>query len=249
LGLSETQAEYYRFPDYVVDLPAINRYWPMADAADGVHDGKWRGHDFASLRLGFDTPARIPYQTLAIQEVIKREGFGHHDATDLLFLNYKLIDEVGHLFTASSEEMGDCVLAQDAALPGFIDFLDRQVGEGQWVLLITADHGHSASKDVTGAFPIRVDAVTEHLQQAFPSGDRNPVVEKTRPGWSFVDVGEMDKGKYSLEQLAADFRGLTKAESDKRPDELAPAEHDQKVLLTSFPGTWLPGMIDLAKPS
>jgi hypothetical protein len=248
-GLSEQQADYYRFPDYVNDGPAINTFWPMADAFDGVNDGLWRGHTFESLRLGFDTPARIPYQTAALQEVMRREGFGHHEGTDLMFINYKLIDEVGHLFSASSEEMGDCVLAQDASLPGFMDFLDRQVGKGNWVLLVTADHGHSASHTVSGGFPIKVPAVDKFLKQSLPTKDKGVVVEKSRPGWSFVDLGEMDGGHYSLEGIAADFRGMTKLDSTERPDDLSATEADDKVLLTSFPGTWLPGMIEVANPS
>jgi arylsulfatase A-like enzyme len=234
----------------VNDLPEINTYWPMADAADGVHDGKWRGHDIASLKMGFDTPARIPYQTRALQEFMTREGFGHHERTDLLFVNYKLIDEVGHLFTASSQEMGDCIKTQDAALPGFLDFLDRQVGKGNWVLLVTADHGHSASKTVTGAYPIKVKAVDRYMEETFPSEDGDAlVVERTRPGWSFVNLDELDTGGYHLEQIARDLRGLTKGESAMNTDEIPAGQRSDKVLLTSFPGTWLPGMIELASPS
>ncbi|MFL5797102.1 MAG: alkaline phosphatase family protein [Actinomycetota bacterium] len=248
-GMSDRQAPYYRFPDYVNDLPAINTYWPMADAFDGVSDGKWRGHAFEDLRLGFDTPARVPYQTTAIQEVMRREGLGHHEGTDLMFINYKLIDEVGHIFTASSQEMGDCVLAQDAGLPGFIDFLDRQVGKGKWVLLVTADHGHSANHDVSGGFPIKVPAVEGYLKNALPTKDKGHVVEKSRPGWSFVDLAEMDGAGYDLERISSDLRGMTKLDATEKPDELSTSERGDKVLLTSFPGVWLPGMIELAHNS
>jgi hypothetical protein len=249
-GLSDTQAEYYTFPEYVNDLPDIDTYWPVADKADGTEDGTWRGHDIESLKMGFDTPARIPYQTRALQEFMTREGFGHHDGTDLLFVNYKLIDEVGHLFTASSQEMGDCILAQDAALPGFVDFLDRQVGKGNWVLLVTADHGHSASKTVTGAYPIKVKAVDRFMEETFPATDGDAlVVERTRPGWSFVNLNEMDASGYHLEQIATDLRGLTKGQSAQNPDDIPAGERSDEVLLTSFPGNWLPGMIKVATPS
>ncbi|HXJ62603.1 MAG TPA: alkaline phosphatase family protein [Actinomycetota bacterium] len=245
-GLSDTTSEFYRFPDYVNDFPDITTYWPVADAADGVSDGMWRGHKMEDVKSGFDSPARIPYQTRALQEVMTREGLGHHDGIDLMFINYKLIDEVGHLFTASSQEMGDCVLAQDAALPGFIDFLDQQVGKGQWVLLITADHGHSANKDVTGAFPIKVAAVEQHLAKTFKSTGKDPVVERVRPGWSFVDLAQMEAANVTLDQISQDLRGLTETESSLKPDEISAGDADNDVLLTSFPGTWLPGMRDLA---
>ena len=49
----------------------------VADAADGTKDGRWRGHSIDAAQGGFHTPARVPFQTRAIQEVITREGFGH----------------------------------------------------------------------------------------------------------------------------------------------------------------------------
>jgi predicted AlkP superfamily pyrophosphatase or phosphodiesterase len=248
-GLSDSQSEYYRFPDYVNDLPDIDTYFPFADAADGTQDGKWRGNDIADLKMGFDTPARIPYQTEALQEVMTREGLGHHEGTDLMFINYKLIDEIGHLFTASSIEMADSLVAQDAALPPFIEFLDRQVGKGKWVLLITADHGHSADKEVSGGFPIKVQAVEDYMADQFPGPDGASVVARVRPGWSFVDLNGLDETDFSLDDLAKDFRGLTKAETSTKPEDVPPPQAKDEVLLTSFPGAWLPGMIEVATPS
>jgi predicted AlkP superfamily pyrophosphatase or phosphodiesterase len=248
-GLADTQAEYYRFPEYVNDLPDITSYYDVADAADGTKDGTWRGNDIAELKTGFDTPARIPYQTRALEEVMTREGLGHHDGTDLMFINYKLIDEIGHIFTASSIEMNDTLVAQDTALPGFIDFLDRQVGKGQWVLLITADHGHSADKEVSGGFAIKVDSVEGYMAEQFQGPDGTPLVYRCRPGWSFIDLNELDGTDFTLDDLATDYRGLTKTETSGKSQPVAPSDADDEVLLTSFPGSWLEGMIDIAKPS
>src|SRR5262249_42180997 len=66
-GLADTQAEYYRYPSYVNDFPDVTTYWGVADAADGTSDGLWRGHKPEDVRGGFDSPARIPYQTRALQ--------------------------------------------------------------------------------------------------------------------------------------------------------------------------------------
>ncbi len=242
-GLSEVQAEYYQFPEYVNDLPEIETYFDVADAADGTRDGMWRGHAIAGLKSGFDTPARLPYQERAIEEVMKQEGFGHHDRTDLLFINFKLIDEVGHLFSASSEEMGDCVKAQDDLLPPFIDFLDRQVGKGQWVLLVTADHGHSAATSVSGGYPIKVKVIEALMADRFPAKDATPVVARTRPGWSFVDGAEMVRSGYDLGQLSGKFQVLTKADTAKDPSKIDPHDRDDEVLLAALPGSVLPALL------
>ena len=52
--------------------------------------------DGASAEEALNTPARIPWQTRLIDEVVQREGFGADDVPDLLYINYKLIDEIGH---------------------------------------------------------------------------------------------------------------------------------------------------------
>jgi predicted AlkP superfamily pyrophosphatase or phosphodiesterase len=100
------------------------------DANDGQIDGRWRTNDIETLLEGFDTPARIPYQTRVIEEMIGREGFGADETPDLLFVNYKMIDYISHVWTVNSPEMQDAVKGQDAALETFVDFLNATVGRG-----------------------------------------------------------------------------------------------------------------------
>ena len=126
-----------RFPGYVDD-PALNAVFTRAknqlDQKDGLRDGKWRDLDIEALNGGFDTPARTPWQTAIIEEVMKREGFGADDVPDLLYINYKAIDTIGHMFSADGIELSDTLKVQDANLAALTDFMDRQVGEGQWAL-------------------------------------------------------------------------------------------------------------------
>ena len=72
------------------------------DQADGKHDGKWRDNDIDELLQGFDTPARTPYQQRVVEEVMTREGFGADDVPDLLYLNFKEIDFVSHVWSMNS---------------------------------------------------------------------------------------------------------------------------------------------------
>jgi len=75
----------------------------------------------------------------------------------MLFINYKAIDTIGHIFSLNSPEMRDTVSWQDAALKTLIDFLNQQVGAGKWAMVLTADHGHQYSPTVSGAFQIDVN--------------------------------------------------------------------------------------------
>ena len=83
------------------------------DQADGELDGKWRDNDIDELLQGFDTPARTPYQQRVVERVIRQEGFGADDVPDLLYLNFKEIDYVSHVWSMNSPEMLDAVVAQD----------------------------------------------------------------------------------------------------------------------------------------
>ena len=213
----------------------------MADAADGVSDGKWRGHDFADLRLGFDTPARVPYQTRAIEEVIRREGFGHHEGTDLLFLNYKLIDEVGHLYSASSPEMRDSVRAQDRHLAGFIDFMDNRMGlKGEWVLLLTADHGHAAHRSVSRGFIINGQRIMDRIQERFDTkADGRPVVQQFRPMWLELDEAELEANGVTYDKISKLVAGITKADASPPGKRLSADQAEELVFDAVFAGNIL----------
>ena len=125
---------------YVNDLPPITEYFDEVDLQDGEDDGMWHelALDGARAEEALKTPARIPWQTRLIGRS-SAEGFGADDVPDLLYINYKLIDEIGHLYSMNAVEMRDSVQAQDAELPDLIDLLNEHVGEGEWVMMLTAD--------------------------------------------------------------------------------------------------------------
>ena len=243
-GLPEVHRPYYRVPDYVNSLPPASAYFDAAQKIDGKDDGKWRGHTLKELGGPFDTPARPPFMRRLIEEVIKREGFGRHELPDLLFLNSKFIDVIGHEFSASSLEEGDSIRAEDQSLPLLIDILDRQVGSGNWVLLLTADHGHSAALDVSGASPIKVNAYDAALERVF---DRpaleSPVVRRTRPGWTFLNEQSLRQQGFDQIQVADFVRTLTRADVQVDQSIVPPAKRGEPAFASAFPASMLESLI------
>ncbi|MGH2636208.1 MAG: alkaline phosphatase family protein, partial [Actinomycetota bacterium] len=153
-NLTSAMAPFYDLPEYVNTLPPLAEYVDDLDRLDGALDGRWRGNDISQLSDGFDTPARTPFQQALVEAVIEREGFGDDDVPDLLYLNYKAIDTIGHLFSADGIEMSDAVATQDVTLEVFVDYLDETVGAGRWVMVLTADHGTQRDPETSGAFMI-----------------------------------------------------------------------------------------------
>lgn len=200
--------QWYQLPPYVNDFPPLSSYFDDVDldARDGQRDGAWQGHPFEQsdeLLDGFHTPARVPYQTRLIQELITREGFGADETTDLFFINYKLIDTLGHLYGIQDATMRDAVETQDEYLGRFIDFLDDQVGENQWTLLLTADHGSLKSAQTTGAFQISAERLHSAIQERFDTdGDDVAVMEQVKQTELFINVQELEEQGSTLDDVA-----------------------------------------------
>lgn len=237
-NLQDRNALFFTLPSYVNDFPPLSSYAGVADLADGIADGTWRGHEFAELRGGFDTPARLPYQSRLIEEIMGREGFGDDDVPDLFFTNYKLIDEVGHHFSLNSVEMRDAVEAQDEELARLVGFLNREVGRRRWVLLVTADHGHQYDPAVSGAFQVTPRELWDDLTARFDDADGVPVVTLVRTSQIFLNEAELARNGYTPEDVARFVLDYTKGQAAEVPE----AERGDTVFSAAFPTSVLEGL-------
>ena len=235
-NLSSELTPYYRFPEYVNQVGGFGKDVRAVDANDGQLDGRWRTNDIEALLQGFDTPARIPYQTRVIEEMIRREGFGADDTPDLLYVNYKMIDYISHVWTVNSPEMQDAVKGQDAALQTFVDFLNATVGRGQWAMVLTADHGSIPDPKVTGAFQIAATPIGAGINARFDTdGDETHIVQLIQPTQIFVNQAELRQNGHTLEEVSEWILGLTKGQT-AQPGVSVPADQaDDLVFQAAFP--------------
>lgn len=94
---------------------------------------------------GFDILKATPFGNdmttdFAIQ-TIKNEQLGKNTVTDVLTISYSATDYVGHQFGVNSIEVEDTYLRLDNSLAKLFKALDTEVGEGNYTLFLTADHG------------------------------------------------------------------------------------------------------------
>ncbi len=238
-NLTSDMAPFYGLPSYVNDLPSIEGFNAELDRLDGALDGNWRDNSIAQLHNGFDTPARTPYQTQLFEEVISREGFGSDDIPDILYLNYKAIDVIGHQFSADGIEMSDALKVQDENLETFVEFLDTTVGAGKWVIAITADHGTNRDPLESGAFQIDTAGLEEQLVQHFDDGDDVPVIVKNRTTELWLNESELAQNGYTLEDVSKFIMGLTQTQTVKSGRTPQPGHEDDTVFSGAFPSTML----------
>ncbi len=237
-NLSPAMAPYYRIPSYVNSLPPVTAYTRAIDQLDGTLDGRWRGNSIAQLLDGFDTPARTPFQTKLIETVIQREHFGQDPVPDLLYLNYKAIDVIGHLFSADSVEMSDTLKIQDQNLKALVGFLNRVVGKGNWVMALTADHGTQHDPSVSGAFVADVSHFTQDLEREFDhDGDRTPLVLRVRPTQLWVDPEELAANHVTLTEMSQYIMGLTQAQTIRAGATPNPATAGDSVFAAALPSS------------
>ena len=90
---------------------------------------------------------------------IKGEALGQGKETDMLTVSLSSPDYIGHAFGPNSVEVEDCYLRLDQDLGDFLNYLDKEVGKGQYLLFLSADHGvahvpgyMTASKIPAGTF-------------------------------------------------------------------------------------------------
>jgi len=72
---------------------------------------------------------------------IDGENLGKDEITDILTLSFSSTDYVGHNFGVNSKEVQDTYLRLDLSLANFLKYLDEKVGEGEYTIFLTADHG------------------------------------------------------------------------------------------------------------
>jgi len=158
----------------------------------------------------------------------------------MLFLNYKLTDEVGHIHTLNSEYMRDAIAAQDDALGDLVEQLDEEVGEGRWVVAVTADHGHTPDPEISGATAISPGKVAEAVNLEFDKdGDDVDLVAFTQPTMMHLDVAELQEQGATLEDVSRFIMTLRKRDvmSDQWP--AAADQLDDPAFEAAFPSTML----------
>jgi hypothetical protein len=239
-NLTPVLEPFYHFPDYINDVPGFEDDVRAVDAADGRIDGKWRDNEIAPLLSGFDTPARIPYQTRVLMKLIEEEGFGADEVPDLLFVNFKMIDYISHVWTMDGVEMQDAVRAQDEQLEALVGFLNEAVGEGEWAFVLTADHGSIPDPKLSGAFQISATPIANGINETFGNPeDDTKIVELIQPTQMFLNVPALGANGHTLEDVSAWIMGLTKADVAQPGVTVPPDEADDPVFQAAFPSDML----------
>jgi predicted AlkP superfamily pyrophosphatase or phosphodiesterase len=127
----------------------INSY-SESTVDDNLYEGKFTGETTTKFphltaNLPLNDIKKTPYGNDIIfdftKEAILQEKLGQGAATDFLAVSFSSTDYIGHAYGPNSVEIEDCYLRMDKTLEQLMDFLDAEVGDNQYTLFLTADHG------------------------------------------------------------------------------------------------------------
>jgi len=97
------------------------------------------------LNDGYDMLKETPFgnnlTTDFAIEAISNEKLGKDQFTDVLTISYSSTDYIGHNFGVDAKETHDAYLRLDLEIERLLYFLDSYVGENEYTLFLTADHG------------------------------------------------------------------------------------------------------------
>jgi arylsulfatase A-like enzyme len=236
-------ATYFELADYVNNQKledVLKAAVDQLDIEDGQDDEKWRQNSIEELADGFETPAKIPYEEAVLETILKEEQFGQDDVPDLLYTNFKQIDYVSHIWSMNSPEMQDSVVYQDAALKRLVTFLDDTVGNGNYVLNLTADHGAMTNPDVSGGYQISNNQIEAAVESAYDTdGDDIPVVDLVQPSNMYVNVAELEENGGTLEDVSRTVLALTQSETEGSGITAQPGHENDLVFQSVFPTAML----------
>lgn len=126
----------------------------------------------------------VPYgdnliKDFAIQTIVNEE-LGVDEYTDVLYINFTALEQIGRLYGPLSIEVEDAVLRLDREIAHFLSFLDSSVGIQNTLILFTAEHGLpyqpeylSAHKIPSGYFnsTSAISLLTSYLNNLYGKGD------------------------------------------------------------------------------
>jgi hypothetical protein len=237
-GLTPENQQYFRYDPSLTEVPGLDEAVRRVDLRDGSLDGLWLGEPVLETPADIlHTPAYAEYQTEVLRNVIEVEGYGADDVPDLLYTNYKQIDRVGHRWPFPSPQMGAVVASSSREFVNLTEVLDEEVGEGQWVMALTADHGSTPSAASTGAYAIDSFALIDDINAAFDSdGDDVPALQSFRVTQLWINVPELEQNGYTLGDVADFLMEYTPADNAADPSAVAPELLDERLFAAAFPG-------------
>lgn len=182
-------------------------------------DGTWMGHKVA-------TPASVrrsalfpQFEAEAFVRTLEGQPIGQDDVPDLLLMNMKSLDYVGHQYGPDSKELAATLTEVDRQIARILTAIEARVGR-DYLLAVTADHGmpgEPATKDGRRYSNDVLNALNERFD---PQDKKLIAYYEPENSQIFIDVDRLGVLKLSLDDIAAFLRRQPFIEAAFTEDEV-----------------------------
>jgi hypothetical protein len=191
-GNWNTNLDCFRLPACLNDRNA-RTLWPAS--------GEWMSHRIDSTVAVRHSALFPAFEADAMATMLEREPVGEDDVADLILLNYKGADFVGHKHGPDSNELRVTLAEMDRQLARILRALEKKVGEN-YLLAVTADHGmpsEPSSPDRRHFAPAIMDLLHEKFD---PEAKQLITSFEPENGQIFVDEDRLSHLGLTLRDLA-----------------------------------------------
>lgn len=140
---------------------------------------------------------------------VREREMGKGEVTDFLAVSFSTPDYLGHAMGTRSVEVHDMYLRLDRDLADFFDFLDSEVGAGEYVVFLTADHGaadvpqYNMDMGMPGGYLDRTQVAAEvaaSLEKAF---GKNEFISAVKDDRIFLNREAVAASDYTYEEVCS----------------------------------------------
>ncbi len=191
----ETNPDCYTMSEALKPINA-RRYWEEVG-------GKWMGHDISDGSKFRHSAVFQHFEGDALVALLEREAIGADEVTDLVLVNLKGPDYVGHAYGPASAEMKEELTELDRQITRALGVLTRKAGEGRLVTAFAADHGMPGEPrpggrhymdDISAAIDKRFSASGGTVVQYYNDAANNQI---------HLDTEKLQAAGFSLKDVAA----------------------------------------------
>jgi hypothetical protein len=168
--------------------------------------GSWMGQDIRSPRRVRHSAPFARFEGDAAVAAIEHEPLGADEVPDLVLVNLKAIDFVGHTYGPDSPEVGAALAAVDSQIARIVGAVERKVGASRYVVAITADHGMPAAPP---ARRHRAEELTAAVHERFDREQRRLVLHyECEDSQLFLDEGRLEELGLGLDDVARHLEAI-----------------------------------------
>ena len=245
--------DFYEFPAYLEKGTAkLESYEEALDPRDHVEDGTWFGQTLEEIReenaegaalVRPGAPSFVRYTGDAVIDILRTEAFGADRITDFYWVEMKMPDYAGHAWNVTNPEQADVLAETDAQIGRLWRELDKKLGKGNYILVVSADHGQQPLPDLLGGWRINSKEIERDIEVRFGN-----VLEKVTPVDAYFDLEAMEEEGVELADIARWLGTYTLGENipEGAPgeDNVPEARRDELLFAGAFSTDFLANLTD-----